>query len=385
MNELSIEARRVSGSEEVASDSHVVRGVLGFPTEPDPKRVLLGNGWLRRADCATLISTAGNGKSVGIVQAAISWGLGLSYFGIKPAGPLRIIIFSGEDDDVTLGQCRDGLLDHSEAITGRKIDRADLELLNKNVRTDFSREHVGHRFHERLEAHLAAEAADLVLINPLMSYVGGDVVKEGPTWLRAGLLPILQERQIGAILAHHTNRMARDSWENTDDVYSGIGGGEIANIPRSVLTLRPTKAAGLLVLKVGKRKTTGWKDEEGKFSDSFFLRRSDDPSRPAWIPVPHGEAAEILSGARADNRLRKCSPGDIIAELEPGKISRPDLLKRLQKRYDCSEATAKKALQEVRGQYDISEWTEKNPNGGKDILWLSLPEHRPKGQNHATP
>jgi hypothetical protein len=382
MVDLEEEEDRVNGDDPIdLDDPHVIKGVLDFPTTIPAEKVLLGDGWLRRGDCATFISSAGAGKTVGSVQAAMAWGIGLPYFGIAPVKPLKVLLFSGEDDNVTLGQCREGLIEHGEAITGSKLGRDDLQILDEGFVTDFSREHVADGFHGRLRGHLKAGNFDLVIINPLLSYLGGDVVKEVSPWLRAGLLPILQEFDVASLVVHHTTRMAKDSWDNTDDVYSAIGGGEIANIPRAILTLRPTKDKELFVLKVGKRQTTGWKDDEGKFTTSYFVCRSDNPCRPAWIPVAYDEAMERLGSASGGNNRRKCEPVDVLAILEVGKISRAELLKALMRRCSCSQAIAKNALKTARGDESlgIHEWSEKNPKGGMDLVWFATPEHAPKG------
>lgn len=118
----------------VEQRSHVFRGINQYPTSPPEEENILGDGWLRKGDLATLISTAGAGKSVAMIQAAIAWGLGLPYFGIRPPRPLRILLFSGEDDGISIGQCREGLLENSEAITGRKLTSDDLLPLNDLLR-----------------------------------------------------------------------------------------------------------------------------------------------------------------------------------------------------------------------------------------------------------
>jgi hypothetical protein len=279
--------------------SQVIWGVNDYPTVTPPETVVLGRGWLRRGDIATFISTAGSGKSVAVTQAAMAWGLGLPYLGISPTRPLRILLFSGEDDGVTIGQCREGFLEHSEAITGRQLSAADLEPLDRMLRIEFCREHVGLRFHAHLTELLLEQPADLVIVNPLLSYLGGEVVAEASTWLRAGLMPILQEHDCAAFIAHHTPKLAKDGWDNTDDTYSAIGGSELANIPRAILTLRPTTAEGLSVVKVSKRQTTGWKDSRGSFTPCYFTKRSDNPERPAWLPVSSDEAADMIADTKA--------------------------------------------------------------------------------------
>ena len=62
-------------SEATPKKSLLLRGVNHYPTEIPPETILLGNGWMRRADVVTFISTAGAGKSVAVTQAAMAWGL----------------------------------------------------------------------------------------------------------------------------------------------------------------------------------------------------------------------------------------------------------------------------------------------------------------------
>lgn len=375
------ELRAIEAEGEAASDSMIVAGVLDFPTDVPAETVLLGNGWLRRGDIATFISTAGNGKSVAVTQAAMAWGIGLQYLGIRPARPLRILLFSGEDDPVTIGQCREGLLEHSQAITGSELSAADLKPLDDMLRTEFCREHVGPRFHTHLARLLREQPADLVIINPLLSYIGGEIVACASEWLRAGLMPTLQQFDCAALVAHHTPKLSADGWQNTDDTYSAIGGGEMANIPRTVLTLRPTAADGLSVVKASKRQTTGWKDADGRFSASYFVRRSDNPERPAWLPVDTDEAADLLDASKAASGTgkgnRKVTVEHVTEPLATGAMQRQALIEWISRACSpCSDKTASTAIIEAERAGAVSSFTEPNPNGGKPIKWLCLPEHR---------
>lgn len=359
--------------------SMIVHGVNSFPTVTPPETVILGNSWMRRGDIITLISTAGAGKSVIVTQAGMAWGLGLPYLGIRPSRPLRVLLFSGEDDPVTIGQCREGFLEHSEALTGRKLTAADLQPLDEMLRTEFSREHVGLSFHTHLSALLTESPADLVIVNPLLSYIGGEVVASVSEWLRGGIMPILQRHECAALFAHHTGKMAKDGWDNTDDVYSAIGGGEVANIPRAILTLRPTPAEGLSVVKVSKRQTTGWQDESGAFTPCYFVRRSDNPERPAWIPVNHGEALDLISDSKAAGataRGKKATPAHVVQLLQTGAVQRQALIQNLMAACKCSDRPARDAIAEAIDQEVVVTFTERNPRGGNPLQWLCLPQHQ---------
>jgi hypothetical protein len=358
--------------------TRLIRGVTHFPVDIPDGQILLGRGWLRRSDIATFISTAGAGKSVAMAQAAMAWALGLPYMGIEPSRPLKILHFVGEDDETTLGQCREGFLEHSEEITGRHLAANDLEPLRDNLRTDFSREHVGPLFHVHLSALLSDEAADLVLINPLLSYVGGDIVACASEWLRVGLMPVLQKHECGAMIAHHTGKMSKDSWDQTEDIYAGIGGGEIANIPRAILVLRPTATDGLSVIKVGKRQTTGWKDQNDNFTSCYFVQRSGDPERPAWRPVPHDEAEALLlegksRGMAAGKKVTACH---VTEPLKAGAMKRQILIERMMESVPCSDKPARTAIKDAVVAGLIVDFEERNPNGGKPVKWFCLPEHQ---------
>lgn len=361
----------------------LVWGVNSFPAIVQPETVVLGNAWLRRSDIAHFISTAGAGKSVGVIQASMAWALGLPYFGIRPPGPLRILLFSGEDDRTTLGQCRDGFLEHSEAITGQRLTAADLEPLDSMLRTEFSREHVGTGFHAHLVRLLKESPADLVIVNPLLSFIGGEIVACASEWLRKGLMPVLQKHDCAALIAHHTGKMAKDGWDNTDDTYAGIGGGEVANVPRTLLVLRPTNTEGLFVLKVCKRKTTGWKDDEGNFTSSYFMKQSRDPELPAWIPVAHIEAHELVSASKSTSGTgasrRKVTSGHVVETLIGGPVKRQDLIEMLKAKCRCSEKPAKDAINTAEFDGLVSSFTEANPNGGHPIKWFQVSEDEVQG------
>ena len=362
------------------SRSMIVRGVNSYPTLVPLDTVILGNGWVRRGDVITFVSGAGGGKSVAATQMAMAWALGLPYFGIRPPRVLRILLFSGEDDGVTIGQCREGFLLHSLAITGRQLTAKDLEPLDDMIRTEFIREHVGERFHEHLTALLKESPADLVIINPLLSYIGGEIVAKASEWLRAGLMPVLQINDCAALVVHHTPKLSKDSWDTIDDTYSAIGGGEVANIPRSVLTLKPTPADGLFVVTVSKRQTTGWKDGDGRFTASYFVRRSGDPERPAWLPVDHDEAQDMIGACRpsrgaAAGSGRKATTEHVVEALSTGAMQRIALIDWLMKNCRCSDKPARTAISDAALARLIVESREPNPSGGPWVKWFTLTEH----------
>jgi hypothetical protein len=360
----------------------LVRGFDSFPTDPPAEDVLLGKDWLRRGDIVFFNSGAGEGKSVALGQAAMALGLGLPWMGIQPVRPLRILHFVGEDDRSTLGQIREGFLENSRALTGRQLTGDDLAPLHEMVRTDFSRQFIGKAFIDHVDKMLTEEAADLVLINPLLSFIGGEIVSEASEFLRGGLMPVMQAHRTASLIAHHTIKLSKDSWDHMDFTYSGIGGGEVANVPRSVLTLAPTKTKGLHALHVSKRKTTGWKDDDGRYTDRYYIKRTENSSRPAWLPVSHEEAEAMIGearDARSSAKSRKVGPMHVVEAVTTGDMQRKALLEQLCREHRCGERTAQAAYNEAKQLGWVETYPEKNPRGGKDISWVCLPERNPQG------
>jgi hypothetical protein len=198
-------------------------------------------------------------------------------------------------------------------------------------------------------------------------------------------MPILQSNGCAALLAHHTPKLAKDGWENTDDTYSGIGGAEIANIPRSILTLRPTSAKGLSVVNVSKRQTTGWKDDAGNYCTHYFVKRTDNPERPAWIPVDHNLAEELISESKQAGSgkqvSRKGSPEKVaeIVAASRSEVARQDLIARAAALCECSPRTAQDAVKEAERIGLITPMEKPTGRGGKDAIF-----YRIGGDNQAT-
>lgn len=351
----------------------LVSGVNGFPTDPAPKTILVGDGAIRIGDIAMLNSGAGMGKSVGGGQAAMAWALGLPYFGIKPARPLRIIHYVGEDDEATLGQIREGFLLHSIEITGKQLTAKDLEPLDEMLMTQFDRSAIGDFFLAELKNEIEAFKPDMVIINPLLSYIGGEIVKEASVFLRGGIMPILTANKCAALIVHHTCKLNKESWATMDPTYSGIGGGDMANIPRSLLTIMPVQD-GIIRLQASKRTTYGWTNESGEYMDHAYFKRTDNPKRPAWIPVTY-EFAESLQEMKKDKN-RKGDVYDVLKILKNGDCLKSAVIENLMKKHQMSESTAKGRIKEaIAENIGVREYDgEKPERGGSAPKWLTCNE-----------
>ncbi len=355
----------------------VIRGVNAYPTSAPPESVLAGDEWLRRGDIVFFNSSAGAGKSVAAFHLAMAWGMGLPYLGISPSRPLRILHFAGEDDEVTAGECREGLLAHTGILFERPLRPDEIPGLDTMLRTEHGQHLAGDAFVNHMNRLLNREPADLVIINPLLSFVGGDIVAEASDFLRQKLAPLAEKHDCAILIMHHTVKLGKRSWDDIDPIYSAIGGAEPANVARSILCLAPTPAPGLHVLHVGKRISTGWVDESGAFVTKMYFKRSTQPRRPAWLPVSHAEAEEMISGVKAKGGApKKCSPERAVEILREkgGRAWRADLLKWTANACGCSEGTAKNSIDDARTAGLIHEISRKPPGKMQTQLWFFLPD-----------
>lgn len=271
--------------------------------EKDNPAALFRNGWLRKGGGAFLVSTSGTGKSVWTVQAALLWAQGLPAFGIVPVRPLKIGIVQAEDDDEEMVNFRNNITDGLVEQAG--LDRGQVEAARTNVLlfdavgkfgVDFI-EYVGKILEEHPEL-------DLLIINPLQSFFGGDISRNAELsgFLRGGLDLLIKPNKVGVLFIHHTNKppnaKERTGWgADAFASYIGAGGAEIVNWARAVLALMPCENdSGLFRLTAAKRgQRLGWKDAAGVRTDVRFIAHSKN--RIFWRDATPEESATAQASA----------------------------------------------------------------------------------------
>src|SRR5713101_2208667 len=169
--------------------------------EPDPSKTLLGNRFLGVGGGMIFIGPSGGGKSSASVQQDISWSLGRPAFGIHPSRPLRILGLNAENDDGDLSEMVRGVCDHLD------LNAEEREAVRERVLYVSDCSHTGESFLRMVERLLKKYGPfDLVRIDVLLAYLGGDVLDVEVTskFLRNGLNPILKKFGCAAIINHHT-------------------------------------------------------------------------------------------------------------------------------------------------------------------------------------
>ena len=167
--------------------------------------------------------------------------LGREAFGIKPARPLRVLVIQAEDDRGDLNEMAVGVTE------GLKLTNREIALCKERCHFVFENSRTGMEFINYTVAPLLEQGQyDLVIINPLQAYLGGDVkdVEKTVLFLRNGLNPLLTKFGVGLILVHHTPKIIfrgdTTEWRASDWMYAGAGAADITNWTRAAVVIDPT-------------------------------------------------------------------------------------------------------------------------------------------------
>ncbi|MBA2271543.1 MAG: AAA family ATPase [Chthoniobacterales bacterium] len=204
-------------------------------------------------------------------------GLGRPTFGIQPARPLRILTIQAENDAGDLGEMARGVCD------GLHLSAEERAAVGDRVLYVSERARTGPLFLSLVVAPLLAKhRPDILRIDPLLAYLGGDVNDAETTagFLRTGLNPLLEEYGCAVIINHHTPKVInRDTsgWRGSDWMYAGAGSADLTNWCRAALVIDPTHAGHVFRFHAAKRGgRIGWRgDDDQRVYERLFCHDTD--------------------------------------------------------------------------------------------------------------
>lgn len=234
------------------------RSIVDFrvPDSRGPDVLIGDNRYLCRGGSMVIVGPSGMGKSSMDLQAAVCWALGKPFLGIPCSRPLRSLIIQGEDDDGDIGEVFGSL------AVAMELTRDDLDELRERIIVIRESTRSGRRFLDALPGMIRRHQPDLVHINPLLSYIGGNVAEQEVTsaFLRDGLNAINAEQRFAYILVHHTNKPASPSDKKgnskrnwNEHMYQMAGSADIINWARAIITLEPKSDEGKFLIRLAKR------------------------------------------------------------------------------------------------------------------------------------
>ena len=281
------------------------------PEEQNP-RALFKRGYLRKGQALCLVSCAGVGKSVISLQLALAWSIGKPCFGIEPVRPLRIAVFTFEDDaednadfrrDYRAGFKRDGWTDE-------EIDRAlaSVDFIDIGGKTD-------EAFAEALADIQREHPRDLYVVNPLgdiMDEYDGSDNAEAKHFYKRVIDPVIKgthdaRTECALVLVGHTGKAPKSAKDRegfmrgTFAQYDAAGAAALMNWARAILMIAPTSSPGDFIFLGAKRQARlGWTDANGNATNERFISYS--PDIKFWVPTPEERVRKLLEDSKGSSR-----------------------------------------------------------------------------------
>ena len=354
--------------------------IIASQGKEDPGE-LIRDRFLCKKGAVILAAQTGCGKSSFVMQMIFNFALGRSYFGLTPAKELKTLLIQGENDQRDLyeevsGVCR-GLANH-ELIGVPQLEQAK-QAVTVRTCTNFS----GHSFIAHLDNVLTHGQGDfdLLVIDPLFSFIGADIGKEQgiiSQWLRNGLNTVLRTHNIGAFIVHHTNKPSKTLTpedQNFNSAYAYAGSAELANWARGILVLeRFTNDTScyfrLTAPKRGTRITPNFCKylEWAKDGGIYWLE-----TQPPSIPANAQEKRELEKQQKLLTQAREAAN-----YLEPGEvISKTAFIERLSGKMLISSKDARQTIVNIciEQGFIIQRTLEANEHFGRGVCKVvTLPE-----------
>ena len=276
----------------------------------DPNNIL-GNRWLCKGGSLLIVGQSGTGKSSLMMQAAVHWALGRDFFGIKPVKPLRSIILQAENDALDCGESL------QDVVAGAYLDSAEIAQLKEHLAIYRDTVSTGTTFTAALKALIIEHKADIVFVDPLLSFAGIDVSdqEQASKFLRHDLAPILLETGAVLVAMHHTGKPKSSSDKEghtvADLAYAGLGSSEFTNYFREVAVLFRCQGDEP-IYKFGLTKRRGradLKDSHGQFKSEIYIRHAAQKGVIRWeYSQPPSQIATQPAPRDSDSRPAKGSP-----------------------------------------------------------------------------
>jgi hypothetical protein len=332
---------------------HSFKNLFAYEPEND-ESTLLGDRWVCKGGQLLLVGQSGIGKSSLTVQAAVTWALGLPFFGIQPARPLRSLFVQAENDLGDMSEIAKGILPYVIANSRMPEARA-LEMLKENILFARVTSQVGEDFvgvvRELLHRH---GPRDLVFGDPLLSYIGDDISQQSVAshFLRQLCNPIAFEHGFAWVWSHHTGKPQSDSksrqhWNTNDFAYIGLGSSELTNWARAIAVLQTTKHDGIFKLLLAKRGSrAAVLDEHGHPTTDIVLKHAAKGLHwePAELPEESADEGKPHGKAGRTPKISPLEEAEIIARHAAWPVGVRGFYGEMSAKYGVSRDTIERIL-----------------------------------------
>ena len=279
-----------------------LQSIIDYDPENDPDN-LIGDRWLRRGSSLLFVGQSGCGKSSMAFYQGLCWARGAAWFGVQPVRPLKIAYIQAEND---IADQHDSLKGAAMSVFGQYgwqegLRQAGMLFFRETVRT-------GADFATMLRRLVRKTKADIVYIDPLLSYMGGNPadIEVCANFTRHLLQPIMMETGVVLVLVHHFPKPKGkdDKPESVADLaYSGFGSSDLTNWAREVIVMKELgfNHPRRFMLGMAKRADrAGLRDKEEKKVGSIIIQRG-----VGTISWTHAEPEKFVVDKKPSNGFKR--------------------------------------------------------------------------------
>lgn len=292
-----LDVPEVTGQQPVKAHEIIRLADLKAPSSEDGQE-LIKDRYQCRGQATLIVGPTGAGKSAFAMQGGMLFSVGKPCFGLRPARSFKILYIQAENDSGDLYEIRNGIYE------GLEFNKQEVRTAGENFYIVTVNDCVGAAFVSHVfEPLLEQLTPDLVIVDPLLAFLGADVSKQDlvSLFVRSGLQPAIGKARCGLWLVHHPPKPRQDRGEVKagDDNYFGAGSADLSNWARAVIVLKPTSHHGIYKLRLAKRaQRAGWVEADGQ-TPSF--ERAIAHGRNGLIYWRDAEPGEIFTPVATDS------------------------------------------------------------------------------------
>lgn len=292
----------------ILKSTRSVSTLLDHNVADDPNALIGHNRrFLSKGGSWMIIGPSGVGKSTLITSLCLNASAGATWHGLTFRRPLKTLVVQAENDDGDLAEMLKGAC----ASVRNEFNKEQFRNMGKNLMFEQVTDKIGEKFTRWLEEIIREAGIDLVVIDPLLSFVGDDISQQkvASQFFRNFLQPVLKRTGAICVLVHHTGKPPKDKsgqkdWNDSDFSYIGLGSSEIVNWPRAVSVLVHTDEKGTFLFKNCKRgNRAGMIDQfTGHISTDIYLRHGVGAEGSQWLQTKKPEEEEAESSKWKNKR-----------------------------------------------------------------------------------
>ena len=246
---------------------------------------MLGSRWLSRGGSCVWVGSSGLGKSVLTLQAAMTWAVGMPFFGIQPKDNYKSLIIQAENNHGDVAETIQGV----ERGLAAEYPHISPGIVSERVSIAHLVNTAGLEFIATLRSMISEVQPDMVWIDPLLCYLGGDANSaEDISAFTGHLDELAQETGTLFHIIHHTGKPKTSAdtkgFTNADLMYAGLGSSVLTNWARAIMVLQAERGEeGVYRLSAAKRgKRAGMHHEFSERGEAVWLEHSNEGL--CWLP-----------------------------------------------------------------------------------------------------